>query len=147
MFNINFLPGWEFEIEYLKKNHPELWDNIEYEIKGTINGHISILSFCLFIAVVFLGIVNIIPESEMYSSIKWLFNIIIAISCFIGIRATYQEIIHWNNKYFGVPYISYQIVTEMRNSASILREEKVLNEIVSNNIIKKNSKTIAKSRL
>lgn len=147
MFNINFLPGWEFEIEYLKKNHPELWKSVEYEIKGTIKGNISILSFCLFIAVLFLGIVNIIPESGMHSSIKWLFNIVISIGCFIGIRATYQEIIHWNSKYFGVPYIPYEIVTEMRNAASILSEEKVLNEIVLNNIIKKNSKTIAKSRL
>ena len=147
MFNINFLPGWEFEIEYLKKNHPKLWKSVEYEIKGTIKGNISILSFGLFIAALFLGIINIIPESEISSSIKWLFNILIPIGCFIGIRTTYQEIIHWNNKYFGVPYIPYEIVSEMRTAESILRHEKVLNEIVSNNIIKKNSKIIAKSRL
>lgn len=147
MFNINFLPDWEFEIEYLKKNHPELWKSVEYEIKGTIKGYISILSFCLFIAVLFLGIINMVPESKIGSSIKWLFNTVISIGCFIGIRATYQEIVHWNNKYFGVPYIPYQIVSEMRNAESILCEEKVLNEIVLNNIIKKNNKKINQCRL
>lgn len=147
MFNINFLPGWDFEIEYLKKNHPELWESVEYEIKGTIKGYISTLIFCLFIAVLFLGIINMISESEIGSYIKWLFNAVISIGCFIGIRATYQEIVHWNNKYFGVPYIPYQIVSEMRNAESILCEEKVLNEIVSNNIIKKNNKKITQCRL
>lgn len=147
MFNINFLPDWEFEIEYLKKNHPELWKSVEYEIKGTIKGNISILSFGLFIAVLFLGIVNIIPESGMHSSIKWLFNIVISIGCFIGIRATYQEIIHWNNKYFGVPYIPYEIVTEMRNAASILKEEKILNDVVESNMIHNHNKSITKKRI
>ena len=147
MFNINFLPGWEFEIEYLKKNHPELWKSVEYEIKGTIKGNISILSFGLFIAVLFLGIVNIIPESGMHSSIKWLFNIVISIGCFIGIRTTYQEIIHWNNKYFGVPYIPYEIVTEMRNAASILKEEKILNDVVESNMIHNHNKSITKKRI
>ena len=32
MFNINFLPNREFEVQYLKKNHPNIWQEIKPEI-------------------------------------------------------------------------------------------------------------------
>lgn len=147
MFNINFLPGKKFQIEYLKNNHPEVWNFIEKEIKATINGHLLILTFYLVIVIFSLYIINSISESEISNSIKWIFNIVMSIICLICIRNTYKKIVCQNTTYFSYPYGSREIWSEIRTAASLLHEEKVLNEIVSNNIIKKNSKTIAKSRL
>lgn len=147
MFNINFLPGKKFQIEYLKNNHPDVWNFIEKEIKATINGHLLILTFYLVIVIFSLYIINSISESEISNSVKWIFNIVISIICLICIRNTYKKIVYQNTTYFSYPYASREIWSEIRTAESILCEEKVLNEIVSNNIIKKNSKTIAKSRL
>lgn len=148
MFKINFLPGREFEIDYLSKNYPKLWEKIETEIKETINEHISMLVFCIFIAFLSTVIVNIQPGSGMPCYIiKSLFNTVIFIGSFIFVYAKYKEIISINNTYFDFPSISKEIVSEMRTAESILREEKILNEIVSTNIIKKNSKKIIQNRL
>ena len=147
MFNINFLPGKKFQIEYLKNNHPDVWNFIEKEIKATINGHLLILTFYLVIVIFSLYIINSISESEISNSVKWIFNIVISIICLICIRNTYKKIVYQNTTYFSYPYASREIWSEIRTAESILCEEKVLNEIVSKKINKKNSKTIAKSRL
>lgn len=143
MFNINFLLDRSFEAKYLKKNHPKVWEDIKYEVKFNIYLYV----FCFFIAVIFLSLINITPESQISNSAKWVLNTFISIIVFIGTYYIYQEIVHWNNKYLAIPYISNQIVAEIRMIVSVFEERESLNKIISVNTIKGNSKMITKSRL
>lgn len=147
MFNINFLPNREFKVQYLKKNHPNIWQEIKPEIDRTIKDHLSHMVFAIFISIFFIVIINTATDLKENYSIRLLFSISCIVFDFFVWKMTYQEIIHWNAKYFGVPYISYEIVTEMRNAAFILKEEKILNDVVGSNMIQNHIKSITKKRI